>query len=92
MSEGTLTSVETHGGKLLNITMRKSQGTSFQSLVHEDNVGVVTGNWGCGAFGGDPELKAIIQWLAASQVVYILNLKTKQPGYSKISYLLFELK
>jgi Poly (ADP-ribose) glycohydrolase (PARG) len=27
---------------------------------------VATGNWGCGAFGGDPQLKAVIQWLAAS--------------------------
>jgi len=25
-----------------------------------------TGNWGCGVFGGDPQLKAIIQWIAAS--------------------------
>ncbi len=29
--------------------------------------GVCTGNWGCGAFGGDPELKAVVQWLAASR-------------------------
>ncbi|KAI7748043.1 hypothetical protein M8C21_028547 [Ambrosia artemisiifolia] len=35
----------------------------------EDEVGIATGNWGCGAFGGDPELKAIIQWLAASQAL-----------------------
>jgi hypothetical protein len=27
---------------------------------------IATGNWGCGAFRGDKELKAIIQWLAAS--------------------------
>lgn len=27
---------------------------------------VATGNWGCGVFGGDPALKAVIQWLAAS--------------------------
>jgi len=27
---------------------------------------IATGNWGCGAFGGDVELKFIIQWLAAS--------------------------
>jgi poly(ADP-ribose) glycohydrolase len=27
---------------------------------------VATGKWGCGAFGGDPELKLIIQWLACS--------------------------
>ena len=29
---------------------------------------VATGNWGCGAFGGDPRLKLVIQLLAASQV------------------------
>jgi len=27
---------------------------------------ISTGNWGSGAFGGDPQLKFIIQWLAAS--------------------------
>lgn len=27
---------------------------------------IATGNWGCGVFGGDPQLKALIQWLAAS--------------------------
>ena len=27
---------------------------------------IATGNWGCGAFLGDPAQKAIIQWLAAS--------------------------
>ncbi|EFJ37347.1 hypothetical protein SELMODRAFT_77537 [Selaginella moellendorffii] len=32
-----------------------------------EDVGVATGNWGCGAFGGDLELKSLIQWLAASQ-------------------------
>ena len=35
-------------------------------LEHE--VGIVTGNWGCGASGRDPELKAIIQWLNTFQV------------------------
>ena len=28
---------------------------------------IVTGKWGCGAFRGDPELKFVIQWLAASR-------------------------
>ena len=27
---------------------------------------IATGNWGCGAFGGDLPLKAVIQWLAAA--------------------------
>jgi len=32
----------------------------------ERRSGFATGNWGCGAFGGDPQLKALLQWLAAS--------------------------
>eukprot|EP01126_Amoeba_proteus_P009090 TRINITY_DN13450_c0_g3_i1.p1 TRINITY_DN13450_c0_g3~~TRINITY_DN13450_c0_g3_i1.p1 ORF type:complete len:119 (+),score=37.24 TRINITY_DN13450_c0_g3_i1:258-614(+) len=28
---------------------------------------IATGNWGCGSYGGHPELKAIIQWMAASK-------------------------
>jgi len=32
-----------------------------------NNIGIATGNWGCGAFGGDVELKSMLQWLAASQ-------------------------
>ena len=35
---------------------------------------VATGNWGCGAFGGDPHLKGLLQLMAASvagrQVAY----------------------
>lgn len=27
---------------------------------------VATGNWGCGAFGGDVQLKSLLQWAAAS--------------------------
>ncbi|TPX68175.1 hypothetical protein SpCBS45565_g03241 [Spizellomyces sp. 'palustris'] len=31
-----------------------------------EGVGVATGNWGCGAFNGDPELKSLVQLIAAS--------------------------
>ena len=27
---------------------------------------IATGNWGCGAFGGFVDLKAVLQWMAAS--------------------------
>lgn len=35
----------------------------------EDNsrgMGFATGNWGCGVFGGEPQLKSLVQWVAAS--------------------------
>ncbi|KAJ3128161.1 hypothetical protein HK098_005061 [Nowakowskiella sp. JEL0407] len=32
----------------------------------EELCGIATGNWGCGAFGGDKELKALIQLIAFS--------------------------
>jgi len=28
---------------------------------------IATGNWGCGAFGGSAPLKAVLQWIAASE-------------------------
>ena len=27
---------------------------------------IASGNWGCGAFCGDPYLKVVLQWVAAS--------------------------
>lgn len=45
-----------------------------------DDIGIATGNWGCGAFGGDPEVKTIVQWLAASQVVLSLAFVTIMGG------------
>lgn len=69
MNEATSTSVETFE-EFVNSEMKNFQN-SCQSLVNQDYVGIATGNWGCGAFGGDPELKTIIQWLAASQVASI---------------------
>jgi len=39
-------------------------------MAHEGEpcpVAVATGNWGCGAFGGDPRLKCLIQLMAASE-------------------------
>ncbi|KAK4354846.1 hypothetical protein RND71_027040 [Anisodus tanguticus] len=56
---------ETSGNQL----MRNHKGHSCQSLDNQHEIGVVTGNWGCGAFGGDPQLKAMLQWIAASQAL-----------------------
>jgi hypothetical protein len=45
----------------------KSTGTSSGTTGLSTLPDLITGNWGCGAFGGDPELKFLLQWLAASQ-------------------------
>ncbi|KAH8291569.1 hypothetical protein KR018_000850, partial [Drosophila ironensis] len=37
-------------------------------MVDSPPPGVATGNWGCGAFGGDPYLKAILQLMVCAQV------------------------
>ena len=34
---------------------------------------VATGNWGCGVFGGDAELKSVLQWLACCRAGKTLN-------------------
>ncbi|KAJ0093372.1 hypothetical protein Patl1_26685 [Pistacia atlantica] len=68
LHEASSTGVETNEGISVNLMLGNSDQKSCQFLRHKDSPGIVTGNWGCGAFGGDPELKAIIQWLAASQV------------------------
>ncbi|KAJ0034416.1 hypothetical protein Pint_26034 [Pistacia integerrima] len=69
LHEASSTGVETNEGISVNLMLRNSDQKSCQFLRHKDSLGIVTGNWGCGAFGGDPELKAMIQWLAASQAL-----------------------
>ncbi|KAE9450521.1 hypothetical protein C3L33_17599, partial [Rhododendron williamsianum] len=61
---------ESSEGIFADRLIRSSGGKIIQHVDHQDQIGIVTGNWGCGAFGGDPELKATIQWLAASQVIF----------------------
>ena len=35
-------------------------------LCRDDQVGLASGKWGCGVFGGNPFLKSIEQWISAS--------------------------
>ncbi|KAL9237551.1 hypothetical protein vseg_012085 [Gypsophila vaccaria] len=65
--EGCAISSKMHEGRL-DPTKDNSERVDDMEIDCVD-VGIVTGNWGCGAFGGDPEVKAMIQWLAASQAL-----------------------
>jgi hypothetical protein len=49
-------------------------------------VGIATGNWGCGVFGGNLELKSLLQWLAASQAgrPYVLYFSFKNPQAKRL--------
>ncbi|GMI64592.1 Sanskrit for 'bright', poly(ADP-ribose) glycohydrolase 1 [Hibiscus trionum] len=69
LNEASSLPAETNGGGSLTEELGKSDEKCCQSKDPENYIGIATGNWGCGAFGGDPELKAIIQWLAASQAL-----------------------
>ncbi|XP_010672524.2 poly(ADP-ribose) glycohydrolase 1 isoform X2 [Beta vulgaris subsp. vulgaris] len=68
VSDIQATLVEDSGMSPDNNEAKATQNVTSQMQVHHSDVGIATGNWGCGAFGGDPELKSVIQWLAASQV------------------------
>lgn len=44
-------------------------GFSWGSRRKKDELcAIATGNWGCGVFAGDPQLKSIIQLMAAGEV------------------------
>ena len=68
LQEAPYVSVGTNEGIHGDEQIGNSEEKGGPSLEHQYDVGVVTGNWGCGAFGGDLEIKTTIQWLAASQV------------------------
>lgn len=71
--------MEGNPGSLLKRN-HKNEICQLSGTRHE--IGIVTGNWGCGAFGGDPELKAMIQWLAASQVLSLDSLLLSLSAFS----------
>lgn len=58
----------------LNTVQDSHNKDNFPSINSNEYIGVSTGNWGCGAFGGNPEIKSMIQWIAASQVRDKLNI------------------
>ncbi|XP_073225078.1 poly(ADP-ribose) glycohydrolase 1-like isoform X4 [Cicer arietinum] len=65
-ASATSTSMDTSEASNSYEEIRNSQN-DYDMMEKNNDIGVATGNWGCGAFGGDPEVKTIIQWLAASQ-------------------------
>lgn len=46
--------------------LRELRKVSAATRADARQLPFATGNWGCGVFRGDPQLKALLQWLAAS--------------------------
>lgn len=62
-----------------------------------ERVPVATGNWGCGAFGGNKKLKTLVQWLAASQsgrkvIYYTFGDQRLSEGQDKLVSCLLEAR
>jgi len=60
------------GGKIDCSISPKSSPYSEAEIARSQQDGnkpasVATGNWGCGAFGGDPQLKSLLQLMAAAE-------------------------
>jgi poly(ADP-ribose) glycohydrolase len=61
--------------------------TAFSSIPLQNHpyTGIFTGLWGCRSFGGDPQIKAIIQWCAASMSgvpLHFVCAEDKQPLFA----------
>jgi len=72
----------------INRELHKCQ-IAFQKPSHKT---IATGNWGCGAFGGDPQLKSVMQWMAASthkkKLVFHMMDSTVRDGLEKLAHVL----
>ena len=60
-----------------------------RSPEHREAGPVVTGNWGCGAFGGDHQFKACLQWMAATaagrELVYCCFKDKRMEGFEEFA-------
>ncbi|CBZ52188.1 hypothetical protein NCLIV_019770 [Neospora caninum Liverpool] len=59
------------------------KGDPYEATVSRSHKAVATGLWGCGVFNGDVELKALIQWLAASYLGRAVNFYSPVVKYQK---------
>lgn len=64
---------------ILRETCKAYCGFSFSDIPSDEGQKlspVATGNWGCGAFGGNKRLKTLIQWMSTSQAGRTLHYYT----------------
>jgi poly(ADP-ribose) glycohydrolase len=76
-------------GNMLRELVKAYSGFSIdRNVLAKEYRQVATGNWGCGAFGGSPPLKALLQWLAAAKAGRgITYFSFNNPAASKLGVL-----
>ena len=58
--------IENEKEKNKNNKKNEEQKEEKENIEKNNEISIATGNWGCGAFNGDHELKFLQQWVAAS--------------------------
>jgi hypothetical protein len=84
MSPCCVENKELSDGVVLGITSNGNGTVATTDM--KTTVGIATGNWGCGVFGGNLELKSLLQWLAASQAgrPYMLYFSFQDPRAKRL--------
>lgn len=77
----------------VDMILDDAPGISEQIQGRDCTLGIATGNWGCGVFGGNLELKSMLQWLAASQAgrPYVLYFSFQNPAAQRLQVLQFPM-
>lgn len=87
--------MESDSPQLVDDTMLDSPlpagSTSENVVVPTNGLGVATGNWGCGVFGGNLALKCLLQWMAASQAgrPFVLYFSFQNPDALRLQVLAY---
>ena len=97
--EAAATASRSGGGRGAESRRGGKSGSSSgagRSVALDTGQPFATGNWGCGCFGGDLQLKALLQWMAASRagraMVYYPFGDSRAAGLEEVSARLLAAK
>lgn len=77
------------GSQFQEEKVKRELNKAYVAFNDKESKSIATGNWGCGTFCGDKELKSILQWIAATEAKKEMNYYTF--GDEKLSTSLKEI-
>ena len=78
--------------QLGDVTMSRELCKAWTGFRSVSGRAISTGHWGCGAFGGDPNIKCLVQVIAACLAVNRLDFYCFNAFYNRLSQALLKLK